>query len=116
GRGPVRLARDRHGPRRLRRAMTASAPIVPVGAMPSPGSDGAAVVAALGTAGVAVVSRAFVEDDEGALERALGSDEVLTVVLAGGGGPGGRHRRPGAPRRAGGRRVLHQRAPRAPPE
>src|SRR5438445_8335575 len=69
--------------------MTASAHIVTVGAMPSPGADGAAVAAALGAAGVNVVSRVFVEDDESALERALGSDEALTVVLAGGGGSAG---------------------------
>src|SRR5881296_2710797 len=69
--------------------MTASAHIVTVGAMPSPATDGTAVAAALGAAGVAVVSRVFVEDDEGALEGALGSDEALTVVLAGGGGSAG---------------------------
>src|SRR5262249_2812633 len=91
--------------RRLRLAMTASAHIVTVGATPSPGSDGAAVAAALGTAGVAVVSRAFVEDDEGALERALGSDEVLTVGLAGGGGCARRHRARGT----GARLVLNER-------
>src|SRR5262249_60779512 len=89
--------------------MRASAHIVTVGATPSPGSDGAAVAAALGTAGVAVVSRAFVEDDEGALERALGSDEVLTVVLAGGGGSAGDIVRRGLARAAGARLVLNQR-------
>jgi len=89
--------------------MTASAHIVTVGATPSPGSDGAAVAAALGTAGVAVVSRAFVEDDEGALERALGSDEVLTVVLAGGGGSAGDIVRRVLARVTGARLVLNER-------
>src|SRR5262249_19901979 len=89
--------------------MTASAHIVTVGATPSPGSDGAAVAAALGTAGVAVVSRAFVEDDQSALERALGSDEVLTVVLAGGGGSAGDIVRRVLARVTGARLVLNER-------
>src|SRR5262249_51445887 len=89
--------------------MTASAHIVTVGATPSPGSDGAAVAAALGAAGVSVVSRAFVEDDEGALERALGSDEVLTVVLAGGGGSARDIGRRGLARGTGARVVLNER-------
>ena len=89
--------------------MTASAHIVTVGAMPSPGADGAAVAAALGAAGIAVVSRAFVEDDEGALERALGSDETLTVVLAGGGGSDGDIVRRVIARVTGARLVLNER-------
>src|SRR5437879_6163737 len=89
--------------------MTASAHIVTVGAMPSPGADGAAVAAALGAAGVAVVSRVFVEDDEGALERALGSDEALTVVLAGGGGSAGDIVRRVLARVTGARLVLNER-------
>src|SRR2546426_2342214 len=89
--------------------MTASAHIVTVGAMPSPGADGAAVAAALGAAGVAVVSRVFVEDDEGALERALGSDEALTVVLAGGGGSAGDIVRRVLARVTGARLVLNDR-------
>ena len=68
--------------------MTASAHIVTVGGMPSAGADDAAVAAALAAAGIAVASRGFIEDDEAALERALGPDEALTVVLAGGGGSG----------------------------
>jgi len=89
--------------------MTASAHIVTVGAMPSPATDGTAVAAALGAAGVAVVSRVFVEDDEGALERALGADEVLTVVLAGGGGSAGDIVRRVLARVAGARLVLNER-------
>src|SRR5438445_3194983 len=89
--------------------MTASAHIVTVGAMPSPGADGAAVAAALGAAGVNVVSRVFVEDDESALERALGSDEALTVVLTGGGGSAGDIVRRVLARVTGARLVLNDR-------
>jgi len=89
--------------------MTANAHIVTVGAMPSPGADGAAVAAALGAAGVNVVSRVFVEDDESALERALGSDEALTVVLAGGGGSAGDIVRRVLARVTGARLVLNDR-------
>ncbi len=89
--------------------MTASAHIVTVGAMPSPGTDGTAVAAALGAAGVSVVSRVFVEDDETALERALGSDEALTVVLAGGGGSAGDIVRRVLARVTGARLVLNDR-------
>src|SRR5213594_885865 len=89
--------------------MTASAHIVTVGAMPSPATDGTAVAAALGAAGVAVVSRVFVEDDEGALERALSADEVLTVVLAGGGGSAGDIVRRVLARVTGARLVLNDR-------
>jgi nicotinamide-nucleotide amidase len=77
--------------------------------MPSPGTDGAAVAAALGAAGVTVVSRVFVEDDENALERALGSDETLTVVLAGGGGSAGDIVRRVLARVTGARLVLNER-------
>jgi len=89
--------------------MTASAHIVTVGAMPSPGAAGAVVAAALGAAGVNVVSRVFVEDDESALERALGSDEALTVVLAGGGGSAGDIVRRVLARVTGARLVLNDR-------
>jgi competence/damage-inducible protein CinA-like protein len=89
--------------------MTASAHIVTVGAMPSPGPDGAAVAAALAAAGVAVASRVFVEDDEGALERALGADEALTVVLAVGGGSAGDIVRRVLARVTGARLVLNER-------
>jgi len=89
--------------------MTASAHIVTVGAMPSPGADGAAVASALGAAGIAVLSRVFVEDDESALEQALGSDDVLTVVLAGAGGSAGDIVRRVIARVTGARLVLNER-------
>lgn len=89
--------------------MTASAHIVTVGAMPSAGVDDVPVAAALAAAGVAVVSRTFVEDDEGALERALGPDEALTVVLAGAGGSAGDIVRRVLARVTGARLVLNER-------
>src|SRR5262245_16111495 len=89
--------------------MTASAQIVTVGAMPTPGADGTAVAVALGAAGVAVASRVFVEDDEPALEQALGSDDVLTVVLAGAGGSAGDIVRRVIARVTGARLVLNER-------
>src|SRR5437867_8190578 len=69
--------------------MTASGHIVAVGGIPSAGADDAAVAGALAAAGIAVASRGFIEDDEAALERALGPSDALTVVLAGGGGSAG---------------------------
>src|SRR5437867_1599881 len=89
--------------------MTASAHIVTVGGMPSAGADDAAVAAALAAAGLPVASRVFIEDDEAALERALGSDEALTVVLAGGGGSAGDIVRRVLARVTGARLVLNDR-------
>src|SRR2546427_13208954 len=89
--------------------MTASAHIVTVGGMPSAGADDAAVAAALAAAGLPVASRVFIEDDEAALERALGSDEALTVVLAGGGGSAGDIVRRVLARVTGARLVLNER-------
>jgi len=89
--------------------MTASAHIVTVGGIPSAGADGAAVAAALAAAGIAVASRGFIEDDEAALERALGPDEALTVVLAGGGGSAGDIVRRVLARVSGTRLVLNER-------
>jgi nicotinamide-nucleotide amidase len=51
----------------------------------------------------------FVEDDEVALERALGPDEALTVVLAGGGGSAGDIVRRVLARVTGARLVLNER-------
>jgi len=56
---------------------------VPAGAEPDP--EAAAVAQALADAGAPVASRVAIEDDEGALERALAPDDGLTVVLAGAG-------------------------------
>ncbi len=53
---------------------------VPAGTEPDP--EGAAVAQALADAGAPVASRVAIEDDEGALERALAPDDGLTVVLA----------------------------------
>jgi competence/damage-inducible protein CinA-like protein len=89
--------------------MTASAHIVTVGGMPSTGANGAAVAAALATAGIAVASRVFIEDDETALEWALAHDDALTVVLAGGGGSAGDIVRRVLARATGARLVLSER-------
>ena len=89
--------------------MTASAHIVTVGGMPSSGADGSAVAVALATSGLAVASRVFIEDDEAALERALGHDDALTVVLAGGGGSAGDIVRRVLARATGARLVLNER-------
>ena len=90
-------------------AVTASAHIVTVGATTSPDADGAAITAALASAGVAVVSRVFVEDDESALEQAVGSSDVLTIVLAGTGGSAGDIVRRVIARVTGARLVLNER-------
>src|SRR5213593_4804073 len=65
--------------------MTATAHLVTVGAMPAAGADGAA------------------------LERALGYDDALTVVLAGGGGSAGDSVRRVLARATGTRLVLNER-------
>jgi nicotinamide-nucleotide amidase len=89
--------------------VTAIGHVVTVGALPSAIVDDVPVTAALATAGVAVVSRVFVEDDEGALERALGPDDALTVVLAGAGGSAGDIVRRVLARVTGARLVLNER-------
>ncbi len=111
-RGAVRAGRDRRRPSHLRLAMTASAHIVTVGAMPSlrPGRRGGRRRRSPPPV-VAVASRVFVEDDEAALERALGHDDALTVVLAGGGGSAGDIVRRVLARATGARLVLNERAP-----
>jgi nicotinamide-nucleotide amidase len=73
-------------------AVTFTAQVVTVGVPPAaelPDPAGTAVAAALEEAGVLVASRAAIEDDEAALERALGPEDGLTVVLAGGPGTAG---------------------------
>ncbi len=66
-----------------------SAHLVAVGVPPVadlPDLDAAAVAAALAEAGLPVASRAAIEDDEAALERALAAGGELTVVLTSAGG------------------------------
>jgi nicotinamide-nucleotide amidase len=89
--------------------MTATAHLVTVGAMPAAGADGAAVADALAAEGITLASRVFIEDDEAALERALGYDDALTVVLAGGGGSAGDSVRRVLARATGTRLVLNER-------
>ena len=89
--------------------MTATAHLVTVGAMPAAGADGAAVADALSAEGITLASRVFIEDDEAALERALGHDDALTVVLAGGGGSAGDSVRRVLARATGTRLVLNER-------
>ncbi len=92
--------------------MTPVAHVVTVGAAPSAGladPEAAAVVAALTEAGVSVLSRIAIDDDEGALERALAPDDGLTVVLAGSGGSAGDIVRRVLARAAGARLVLSER-------
>src|SRR5215510_422707 len=89
--------------------MTATAHLVTVGAMPSAGADGAAVADALAAEGITLASRVFIEDDELALERALGYDDALTVVLAGSGGSAGDSVRRVLARATGTRLVLNER-------
>jgi nicotinamide-nucleotide amidase len=89
--------------------MTATAHLVTVGAMPGAGADGAAVADALAAEAITLASRVFIEDDEAALERALGHDDALTVVLAGGGGSAGDSVRRVLARATGTRLVLNER-------
>jgi nicotinamide-nucleotide amidase len=89
--------------------MTATAHLVTVGAMPAAGADGAAVADALAAEGITLASRVFIEDDEAALERALGYGDALTVVLAGGGGSAGDSVRRVLARATGTRLVLNER-------
>lgn len=92
--------------------MTPVAHLVTVGA-PAPAAlddaAGDAVGAVLAAAGVPVVSRCWIEDDEPALERALGPDDALTVILAGTGGSAGDIVRRTLARIAGARLVLSER-------
>jgi nicotinamide-nucleotide amidase len=71
--------------------------------------EAAAVAAALAAAGVAIESRTVVDEDEGALERALSPAAPLTVVLAGAGGSTGDVARRVLARVAGARLALNDR-------
>ena len=92
--------------------MTPVAHVVTVGAGPSAALadlETAAVAAALEEAGVPVVSRTAIDDDDAALERALAPDDGLTVVVASAGGASGDIVRRVLARVAGARLVLSER-------
>jgi nicotinamide-nucleotide amidase len=73
------------------------------------GDPTAPVQAALAAAGVPVESRVLVDDDEAALERALGTGAALSVVVAGPGGSAGETVRRVVARLSGARLVLNER-------
>ncbi|MBI4268923.1 MAG: nicotinamide-nucleotide amidohydrolase family protein [Candidatus Rokubacteria bacterium] len=87
----------------------AIAHVVTVGAALAADPEGAAVAAVLARAGILVASRVLVEDDEAALQRALGPDGALTVILAGAGSSAGDVVRRVLSRAVGARLVLNQR-------
>ena len=87
----------------------AIAHVVTVGAALAADPEGAAVAAVLARAGILVASRVLVEDDEAALQRALGPDGTLTVILAGAGSSAGDVVRRVLSRAVGARLVLNQR-------
>ncbi len=70
--------------------MTSGVRLIAIGPPLAPvDDDSAAVAAALAAGGVGVESRTLVEEDEGALERALTPPAALTLLLAGPGGSTG---------------------------
>src|SRR5438105_15716280 len=88
--------------------MTGGGRVVGVAADAASGGDPTAPVqAALLAAGVPVEGRVLVDDDEAALERALGVEAPLAVVVAGPGGSAGETVRRVLARLAGGRLVPH---------
>jgi nicotinamide-nucleotide amidase len=89
----------------------ASVHVVSVGVGPFGVNDpeGAAVVAALASAGVPVAARALIEEDDAALEHSLATDGGLTVVVAGAGGSAGDIVRRVVARAAGVRLALSER-------
>ena len=92
--------------------MSAVARVVTVGVVPGaalPDPEGAAVAAALAEAGVPVSSRVVLDEDEAALERALTTDDGLTVVITSGGGSAGDMVRHVLSRAVGARLVLSER-------
>lgn len=89
--------------------MTAVVQLVTVGAPPAGDREGEAVAAALAAAGVPATTRAFVDDDEPALERVLAQEATLTVIVAGAGGSEGEAVRRALARLAGARLVLNER-------
>jgi nicotinamide-nucleotide amidase len=91
-------------------AVTSGARLVVIGSPLAAGDeDAAAVAAVLATGGVALESRTVVDEDEGALERALALPAPLTVLVAGPGGTTGDVARHVLARAAGARLVLNER-------
>ena len=90
--------------------MTGGVRVVGVAADAASGGDPTAPVqAALLAAGVPVEGRVLVDDDEAALERALGVEAPLAVVVAGPGGSAGETVRRVLARLVGARLVLNER-------
>src|ERR671923_2693008 len=90
--------------------ITGGVRVVGVGADAASGGDPTAPVqAALVAAGVPVDGRVLVDDDEPVLERTLGPDAALTVVVASPGGPAGETVRRVLARLSGTRLVLNDR-------
>src|SRR5947207_15661166 len=90
--------------------MTGGVRVVGVAADAGSGGDPTAPgQAALLAAGVPVEGRVLVDDDEAALERALGVEAPLAVVVAGPGGSAGETVRRVLARLAGARLVLNER-------
>src|SRR6266550_3451668 len=90
--------------------MTGGVRVVAVAADAASGGDPTAPVqAALLAAGVPVEGRVLVDDDEAALERALGVEAPLAVVVAGPGGSAGETVRRVLARLVGARLVLNER-------
>jgi nicotinamide-nucleotide amidase len=91
-------------------AVTPGARLVVIGSpLAAADDDAAAVAAALAAGGVALESRTVVDEDEGALERALTPPAPLIVLVAGLGGPTGDVARHVLARAAGARLVLNER-------
>jgi nicotinamide-nucleotide amidase len=91
-------------------AMTGGVRVVGVAADAASGGDPTTPVqAVLIAAGVPVDGRVLVDDDEPALERALGAEAALTVVVAGPGGSAGESVRRVLARLSGTRLVLNDR-------
>ncbi|MGH7392187.1 MAG: molybdopterin-binding protein, partial [Candidatus Rokuibacteriota bacterium] len=90
--------------------MTPGAIVIGVGAAaPSIDEAAAAAAAVLAGRGLPAAARVIVEDDEAALEGALGQEAALTVLVAGPGGSSGDALRRALSRLAGVRLVLSER-------
>jgi nicotinamide-nucleotide amidase len=91
--------------------MAVSALVVTVGVAPGADDhDVAALTHALGGAGLSVVGRFAVDDDEAALEQALSLDAAVTVIVAGSGSSAGDVVRRTLARMSGARLILNERA------